>query len=196
MLSASGAQGNSGVIWSSRVPAPAPPRQVRDQPACVLMGDDLGRDDHQHAHRPARQREHVLLDVGGPRRQVHHQIFQAVPVGVGQQPPHQQLGDTAAHGQGLVLAEQEGRRRQLHPVLAHGLQPGIGRARPGEQRDTRGFGAPPQTHHARHVRTVQVGVDQAGPVPPRRQGQRQVHRDRGLADPALPASHRDDRHMF
>jgi hypothetical protein len=75
------------------------------------------------------------------------------------------LRDAALDTQTLVLAQQERGRRQPHPVRGDGLQPGIGRARPGEQRDVRGLGVPPQTHHPRHVRAVQVGVDQPGPLP-------------------------------
>src|ERR1700722_19582912 len=47
-----------------------------------------------------------------------------------------------------------------------------------------------------NVGPVQVGVDQAGPLPLGGQGQGEVHRDRCLADAALPARDRDDRHLF
>ena len=110
-------------------------------------------------------------------------------------PPGEQLGDAAGDAQALVLAEQERCRSELDPVLADHLQPGVGRAGPGEQRDVTRLGPPPQAHHPRYVRTVKVGVDQAGAVPLRGQGQGQVHRDGGLPDPALPARDRDDRYL-
>jgi hypothetical protein len=81
-------------------------------------------------------------------------------------------------------------------VLADHLQAGTGRAGPGKQRDVAGLGPPSQAHHPGHVRTVQVGVDQAGAVPLRGQGQGQVHRDRRLPDTALPARDRDDRYVL
>ena len=149
--------------------------QVRDQPARVLVRDDLRRDHHKHAHRAPGQSEYELLDVRRPRRQVHHQVVQVGPVRIGQQPADEQLGDTAADGQG------PGSRRAGTPPTPAALRAGVTvcsreSAAPwtGEQRHVRRLGTPPQAHHARHVRAVQVGVDQAGARPLRGQRQGEV----------------------
>ena len=71
-----------------------------------------------------------------------------------------------------------------------GLTPG------GEQGEAGRFPPPAQAKHARDVRAVQVGINEADSAALRVQGQRQVHRDRGLPDAALTARHRDDRHLI
>jgi len=119
-----------------------------------------------------------------------------VPGRIGDQPPDQQLGDAALDGQGLVLAQQERCGRELHAVPAHRLEPGTGRTGPGEQGHPRRLGLPAQAHHARHVRAVQVGVDQARAAAPVGQRQGEVDRHGGLPDPAFSARDRDDRHVL
>jgi hypothetical protein len=165
---------------------------VRDEPARILVRDDLWGHHHEHAKGTAGQGEDELLDVRRARRQVNHQVIQAVPVGIGHQPPDEQLGDAPGDAQALVLAEQERSGGELHAVLTDGLQARVRRARPGEQRDVGRLGAPSQAHHPRHVGAVEVRIHQPGPLSLGGQRQRQVHRDRGLAHAALPARDRDD----
>ena len=90
--------------------------QVGDQPADVLVRDHLRGHHDEHVHGPAAQGEDELLDVGSARRQVDHQAIRPVPVGVGDQPPHEQLGEAGVHAEALALADQERGRGDLDAV--------------------------------------------------------------------------------
>src|SRR5690242_10758602 len=82
--------------------------QICDEPADVLVGDDLGGDDQDDDDLAGALPEDELLDVGGSGRQVDHQAvgFRG-PGGLGYQPPRDGLGQHGLYAEGLVFADEE-----------------------------------------------------------------------------------------
>lgn len=98
--------------------------QVRDEPADVLVGDDLGRDDQDDDDLAGVHLEDELLNVGGSGRQVDHQAVGFLsPGGLGDQPGRDGLGEPGLDAEGLVLADQEPGGGELDTVAADRFQP-------------------------------------------------------------------------
>ena len=118
-----------------------------------------------------RQRERR---VAGPRRQVDDEIVELTPSDVGEH-----LLDPAGHHgsaphQGLLGAGQKSDRHEAHAVRLE-----------RDQLLVQDFGLIADAEHARHRRTVDVGVEQSDTRPLRAQRDREIDRHRRLADAAL-----------
>src|SRR6185437_14871105 len=82
----------------------------------------------------------------------------------------------------------------LDAVPFDNFKPRAGRPLASEQGDVGGIFAPPQPHHPRNVRPIDVGIDQANFATLSLQGKGDVDGNGCLAHAALTASDSDDRY--
>ena len=149
----------------------------------VHQGDVLGSG-HNDSPRHGGLLRQGELDVTGTGGHVDNEVIQLPPKGLlqhlpqgaarhGAAPDHGgALGDEVAHGHGLEPVGLH--RQQVLPVLLVGPH---------------ALGNP---QHQLLAGAVDVGIEQPHPAAPGQQGQRQVDRGGGLADPALARGYGDD----
>ena len=157
----------------------------------LLGGQRRGGHDQQLG--PGQEARQGHLDVARPRGHVDEEVVEVAPADVGQElldrlgqhqpPPHEGhalVVDEEAHRDDLERAGRPvgPKRRQRHLV---GVDLPLGPTQAGVD-----------AQHPGHGEAPDVGVEDADGVPPGGQGGGQVDRDRGLADPALPAGHGQD----
>ena len=118
-----------------------------------------------------------------PGGKIDDQEILRAPQRVFEKLPHRAHHHRSAPDNRRLLAEKKSDRDQLHAVLldrveilpARRLRPLVS-----------------DVEHHRHRRPVDVGVEQADAEPQARERHRDIRRDRGFADTALAAAHRDD----
>ena len=121
-------------------------------------------------------------DVAGARRHVDDQVVEILPGDLAEELLDRAVQHRSAPDDRRIVVGQEAHRHDLHAVL-------LGRD------DLLAVGrraACLQAEHDRHVRPVDVAVENADAAAALRQRQREVHRDRRLADAALARADGDD----
>ena len=161
----------------------AHPLEHREGLVDIEQGDLLGRR-HQHGSRDRHGLGEGQLRIGGPRRQIDHQIVQFAPFHVPEELLDRAADERTSPDDGLARRHEELDRDRLHAV-------------PLERQDLLVLalsGLAVQAEHDRDVRAGDVGIEKpdCGPVAGQRHGEVDGHG--ALADTALAG--RDGNHVL
>src|SRR5216683_5551445 len=123
------------------------------------------------------QRDH---HIARPRRQIHNQKIQLPPLHLLQKLPNNLVQHRSAHHHRLIARRDQPHRNELHPMRQNRLNPVL----------AHNIRLPRNPHHHRHIRPIDIRIDQPDPIPQLPQRHRQIHRNGRLANPTLTTPNR------
>src|SRR3954471_1110797 len=136
---------------------------------------------HQDRARHGHALAQAERDVPGAWREIDDQVIDVGPRHFPEELLDHAVQHRSAPDHRRIVGRQEGHRDELDAVLIGGNDPATVGA------ELRG-----DAQHHRHVRTIDVAVDHRHARAGLAERDREIHRDRGLADAALARTHGDD----
>ena len=162
-------------------------REELDDTLRVEVCSVLRADDDDGAGNLEHPRQ-LLLKIGGPGREVDDQVVERAPIGAGDELTERDDERLGYERQRLPFSEQEPDGHQLQAVAFDRRQP-HGAATPDVPALERRLAL--EVDHQRNVRAVEVGVEQADVGTIGTKCEREIQRDRRLADAAFAARNCD-----